>query len=72
MTSKKATIDFSLQEFIFTSFVTWEFHVDESNNGRYDSILGRDLLTAMGLDLKFFDNIITIRILYYMVNQRML
>ena len=33
-------------------------HVDESNNGKSDIILGRDLLTALGLDLKFSENVI--------------
>ena len=32
--------------------------MDESTNGRYDMILGRDLITALGLDFKFSDNII--------------
>ena len=32
--------------------------MDEYTNGRYDIILGRDLLTALGLDLKFFENVI--------------
>ena len=38
--------------------MTWEFHVDKSTNGRYDTILGRDILTALRLDLKFSDNVI--------------
>ena len=32
--------------------MTWEFHVDESNKGRYDIILGRYFITDLGLDLK--------------------
>ena len=38
--------------------MTWKCHVDESTNSIYDMILGRDLLTALGLDLKFFENFI--------------
>ena len=34
--------------------VTWKCHVDESTNGRYNMILGRDLLTALVMDLKFY------------------
>ena len=34
--------------------------MDESTNGRYDMILGRDLITALGLDFKFSDNIIIV------------
>ena len=37
--------------------MTWKCHLNESNNGRYDMILGRDLLTSLGMDLKFSDNV---------------
>ena len=33
-------------------------HVDNSTNGRYDIILGIYLLNALGLDLKFSENIV--------------
>ena len=36
----------------------WKFRVDESTNGRYEMVLGRDLLTALGLDLRFSNNAI--------------
>ena len=36
----------------------WKCHVDESTNGRYDMILGRELLTALRLDLKFDEKVI--------------
>ena len=38
--------------------MTWKFHIEKSTNVRYDMILGRDLLTALGLDIKFYDNVI--------------
>ena len=57
-TSKKVNVDFFLPEFSATKIVTWIFHVDESTNSVYDMILGRDLLTAVILDLKFSDNVI--------------
>ena len=38
--------------------MTWKYHVDESSNGRYEMILGRGLLTSLGMDLKFSDNFI--------------
>ena len=38
--------------------MTWKCHVDESITVRYEIILGRDLLTALELDLKFFENVI--------------
>ena len=60
MTSKKVNIDFFLPEFSATKIVTCECNVDESTNSRYDMILGRDLITALGLDFKFSDNIIIV------------
>ena len=33
------------------TFVTWSFHVDKSAKGRHYMILGRDLLTASGLNI---------------------
>ena len=38
--------------------MTWKCHVDESAKGKYDMILGRYLLTELGLNLKFSDHII--------------
>ena len=52
-TSKKANVEFYLPEFSVTKIVTWKCHMDDSTKGRYDMILGRHLLTALGLDLKF-------------------
>ena len=40
------------------NIVTCKYHVDESTNGRYDMILGRDPLISLVLDLKFSDNVI--------------
>ena len=33
--------------------MTWKYQVDKSTTSRYDMILGRDPLTALGMDLKF-------------------
>ena len=49
---------FLLLEFSATKIVTWKCHVDKSTNGRYNMILGRDLLTALVLDIKFSDHFI--------------
>ena len=38
--------------------MTWDFHVDESSKGRYYMILGRDLLTEIGLNNKKSDHVI--------------
>ena len=52
-TSKKVNVDFCLPEFSATKIVTCKCHVDDSTTGIYDMILGRDLLTALVLDLFF-------------------
>ena len=36
----------------------WDCHVDDSAKGIYDMVLGRDLLTALGLNLKCSDQVI--------------
>ena len=54
MTSKKVNMDFCLPEFSAKNIVMWKCQIYEYNNGRYDMILGRDLLPALGMDIKFF------------------
>ena len=58
ITNLKVNIDFTLPEFSATKIVTWNCHVDDSINGRYDMILGRYLLTTLGLDIKPSDQVI--------------
>ena len=43
-TNLKLEIYFTLPELNATKIVTWNYHVDESAKGRYDIILGIDLL----------------------------
>ena len=38
--------------------MTWIFYVDESSKDRFNIILCRDLLTRLGLDIKFSDHVI--------------
>ena len=57
-TPKKVNIYFFLPEFSAMKTMTWQYHVNESAKGRYNMILGRDLLTYMGLDLKFYEDVI--------------
>ena len=52
-TSLKLKVDFCLPELSTTKIVSWEYHVDNKNSSRYDMILDRDLLIALGMDLKF-------------------
>ena len=41
-----------------TKILTWNFHADDSDKGRYDMILGRYLLTTLGIILKLFYHVI--------------
>ena len=43
-TSIKVKVDFTLTELSATDVVTWSFHVDDFAKGRYNMILGQDLL----------------------------
>ena len=52
--SKKVKIYFCLLEFSATKFISCKCHVNNSTNSRYIMMLGRDLITALGLDLKFY------------------
>ena len=57
-TNTRIKIDFTLTELSGTKIVTWNFHMDDSNKGRYYSILGRYILTVLGLNLKLSDHVI--------------
>ena len=54
-TSKTCKISFMLPMFHKHRDITWTAHVDDSHStpNRYDLIVGRDLMTARGLDIKF-------------------
>ena len=52
-TSEKVNVDFCLLESSGTKIVSFKCHVDRSTNSRYNMILGRYLLTTLGLYLKF-------------------
>ena len=49
-TSLKVEVEFTLPELSATDSVKWKYNVDESAKGRYDMILGRDLLTDLELN----------------------
>ena len=44
-TNLKVEVDFTLPDLSAVNVVTWKCHVYDSNKGRYDIILVRDLLT---------------------------
>ena len=51
-TNTNVRIDFTLSRLISTKIMIWNCHVDESSHGRYEMILGRNILTALLLSLK--------------------
>ena len=53
MTTEMANVDFWLSTFSAMKTVMWKCHMDEYDEGRYGIILGRDLRTALGIDIKF-------------------
>ena len=57
-TNIKVKIDFTLPALSAKTFVTLNYHVDDSVKGRYNMILGSDLLTELGLNLKFSEHVI--------------
>ena len=56
----KFKIDFTLPEFSATKKVACNCHVYDSAKSGYNMILGRDLLTALGLCLRFSDQLINL------------
>ena len=57
-TNLKVKIYFTLPEPSATKIVAWSCHVDDSTKGAYGIILGRDLLTALVLNLKLSEHVI--------------
>ena len=58
-TNHKVKVYFTLPALSTISIKTWKCHVGESNKGRCDGILGRDLLTLLGLNWKLYEHAIT-------------
>ena len=56
--SLKVKLDFTLPTLGTTNVITWECHMDDSAKGRYDMILGQDILTELVLNLKFSEHVI--------------
>ena len=57
-TNIKVKIDFALPKISTTKIVTWNQHVNVSAKGRYDMILVRDILLALGLTFSLSDHVI--------------
>ena len=57
-TSIKIKVHFTLPALSARNVVMWEFCVDDSSKVRYNMILGRDILTELGLNLKLSEHAI--------------
>ena len=57
-TNIRVGIYFTLPEISATKIVTWNFQADESAKRKYGMILGRYILTELGLNTKSSDHII--------------
>ena len=57
-TNLKVNVDFTLLSLSAKNVVTWKCHMDSSSKGRYNMILGQDLSTELGLNLKFSEHVI--------------
>ena len=57
-TNIEVIVDFTLPALNATNTVTWKYHVYDSNKGRWDMILGKYLLTELGLNLKLSEQVI--------------
>ncbi len=57
-TTKKCQVEFTLPEFTKTKSVQWDLHVNSqpNKNGRYDLIIGRDLMIELGININFQDS----------------
>ena len=54
----KVKVDFTLLALSSKNAVTCKFHVNDSAKGKYDVILKQDLLTEIGLNLRFSEHVI--------------
>ena len=57
-TNFKVKVDFTLPALSATNAVMWKCHVDDSAKSRHNMILGQDISTELGLNLKSFEDII--------------
>ena len=59
-TKFKVKVDFTLPALSATNVVTWNCHLDDSAKGRYNMILGRDILKKLVLNLKWSEHVIEV------------
>ena len=52
-TKYEGNVHFSLPEFSDKKIVNWKFNIFESEDLGYDMVIGRDIMTKLGMDLSF-------------------
>ena len=52
-TEYELEIHFSLPEFSDSKMIHWNFSVADASKIGYDMVIGRDLMTAIGMDMSF-------------------
>ena len=57
-TNLKVKIDFTLPALSMMNVLTWKCHVGDPTKGRYDMILGQDILTSLVLNIEFSEHVI--------------
>ena len=58
-TEYESEIHFSLPEFSDSKMIHWNFSVADASKIGYDMVIGRDLMTAIGMDMSFEKKVIT-------------
>ena len=62
MTKLKGLVKFTLPEFYLNREITYVCHIDDTTSPRaasYDMIMGRDIMSELGLDISFSNHEIT-------------
>ena len=52
-TKYEGNVHFSLPEFSDKKIINWRFNIFESEDLGYDMVIGRDIMTKLGMDLSF-------------------
>ena len=58
-TNKIAKIHFTLPKFFESKIIEWQAHLFPKGNNNYEMIIGRDLLTTLGIDISFSQQVMT-------------
>ena len=58
-TTRQCVVSLKLPALHADKVITWNYYVDEQQSTHYDIILGRDVLTEVGIDLLFSERKIT-------------